>query len=90
MWQNLAAGVFSVPTTTLPNYTIGQRLTLLEDAITALEQFRNTRMATAPSPRWNNAGTRPSMVLVAPPEAYSDATQIHGFTLKLGVIELDL
>ena len=66
MWVNLAAGALSFPTTTSPTADVGQRMALLRAAITELKNYRDTQIATNPSARWNNAESRPSLVLVAP------------------------
>jgi hypothetical protein len=66
VWQNLAAGVFAVPTTSVSHLTIGNRVALLRFAVNVLKQYRDQPIAAAPSPRWGNVQGRPSLVFVAP------------------------
>ena len=66
MFVNLAAGALSFPTTTSPTVNLAGRVALLRAAVMRLKQYRDERIVASPSTRWDGAGGRPSLVLVAP------------------------
>ncbi|MFY9513084.1 MAG: hypothetical protein WAQ05_19135 [Rubrivivax sp.] len=64
-FRNVVVGVLHADTYGLPD---NDRTVIVQDAATALRNFRGTRIATRPlrDARWESVDSRPSMILAAP------------------------
>ncbi len=65
-WVNLVVGTYSVQTLDIANWSINQRISVLTECLTKLEQYRTERMQKDEEWRWQDYSGRASMIFVAP------------------------